>query len=199
MYNNNDRSRESVLVVSPNSASGKKSLVQALAGKTFGPDLGITHGVCYDGLAIAVDGVTIQVDFWTITSRGGSHTLVSPYLQNAKMILCLIDPDPTRVSVTEITNYYQEIAVPPHRGRIPAIIVFTKSDLKQYTNNDNERKVTTYFQTTHPDVKIINTSAKTKHNIDLLRKLIGECLLSADREQLYQPWQAVGQAPPVIL
>ncbi|CAF5191834.1 unnamed protein product, partial [Rotaria magnacalcarata] len=117
--------------------------------------------------AVMLDGEEVQIDILDTAGQENYAAIRDTYIRSGEGFLLVFDVTDAE-SFSDLTDLYEQILRVKNGGtNIPAILVGNKIDLaerRKVTLEEAEQKARTW------SIRYIETSAKTKHNVDKVRK-----------------------------
>lgn len=153
------------LVLLGDSCVGKSSILLRYIRDKFNDDECSTIGASFLTSKIALDDCIIKFEIWDTAGQERYHSLAPLYYRNSSAIFIVFD-------ITSYTSYVKAkswVNELKRSGPETAIIVLVGNKIDMIENKKiNSDKVNEYAR--ENDIYYIETSAKTKHNIDKLFK-----------------------------
>jgi len=166
MENKNKPEYTHKLVLLGESSVGKSSIVQRYVRNKFSDDESSTIGATFVTSKITLDDCIIRFEIWDTAGQERYHSLAPLYYRNSSVILVVFD-------VTSYTSYVQSkvwISELKRLGPENAVVILVgnKVDITKDLRRITYQQANDYAK--ENDVKYIETSAKTKYNIEKLFK-----------------------------
>lgn len=150
------------LVLIGESCVGKSSIVTRYIKNIFINDQSSTIGAAFITSKIVLDDCIIKFDIWDTAGQERYHSLAPLYYRNASVVFVVFDITSTS-SFAQAKSWVNELKINLENALI--VLVGNKIDMK-YAMRVNQDSINDFVNTNN--IKYIETSAKTNHNIQYL-------------------------------
>lgn len=168
------------VILCGNSGAGKTTLMRALSNQKISMQESPTLGSGFTNYDILYKGKKINVNFWDTAGQETYRSMIRIYFRNSNLALLVIDVF-NRTSIEEIDAWLQLIDQNTPNNRPSVILVGSKSDLPDPEVSEDElQKIADTYK-----IKWIKVSSVSGQNIDLLKQIIGEILITREDDPNY--------------
>jgi len=151
------------VIVSGDGGVGKTSFLNRLVNDRFFDNSKLTRGVDFYSKNIYVNGAEFNFIMWDFAGQNQFKTLLNDFVEGSLAALILFDL--TRINTIE--NVYDWIVTLESFGRIPIVLIGTKSDLvNPYEYQVIDNYISEIIQEYDNIISYIKISSKTGENIN---------------------------------